>query len=361
MWTFSTNRDWGETTNSAVVMDPVTGEPELGARWAADVPQLGTAHRELGSVGIAFAGVEVVWHGKPIDGGALDPNYGSEGVASAQRIQGFVGIDTNGDNDFNYGRYVQTVFDTDGDPSTTRLLDVQRNLDFTDNNNNGVYDAGDVINQEPFAANIVVDCYRTWDGVAEQTPIDRFLTGADGNYYFDVNVLGDEAQTAPGGAHAGQKLGYQIRVTDPLGRDKLNDIFTPAETTSDPSLTYLPHYKDVWNITPDWFYAPDRDNPLTPSNNPAEILFDPSTGAPVPYTNNGTIDRVPMAVKNINFLLREEPPVNHFDVTGTVYSDVNGNGAFDGTDAPAAGVFVYLDANRNGVFDPGETQVMTDH
>src|SRR5262249_23396513 len=147
------------------------------------------------------------------------------------------------------------------------------------------------------------------------------------------NVLGDEAQTDVGGAHAGQKLGYQIRVTDPLGRDQLNDIFTPAEPTSDPSLTYLPHYKDVWNITPDWFFAPDRDNSLTPGNNPAEILFDPSTGAPVPYTNNGAFAPVPMAVKNINFLLREEPPVNHFDVTGTVYSDVNGNGVFDGTDA----------------------------
>ncbi len=165
-----------------------------------------------------FNGVEVVWHGKPISGGSLDPNYGSEGVANAQRIQGFVGIDTNGDNQFNYGRYLQTVSDPDQDPSTVRLLDVNRTQDFNDNNNNGIYDAGDTINQEPFAANVVVDAYRVWDGVPEAAPVARFLTGADGNYYFDLDVQGDLAQTGFGKAHAGQTLTYQIRATDPLGR-----------------------------------------------------------------------------------------------------------------------------------------------
>ena len=56
--------------------------------------------------------------------------------------------------------------DPDQDPTTIRLLDVNRTQDFTDNNGNGVYDAGDTINQEPFAANVVVDAYRVWDGVA---------------------------------------------------------------------------------------------------------------------------------------------------------------------------------------------------
>jgi subtilisin family serine protease len=361
VWTFSTNRDWGETTNSAVVIDPVTGEPALGADGLPIFRNWELHLENWSSSALSINAVEVVWHGKPIDGGTLDPTYGSEGVSSAQRIQGFVGIDTNGDNDFNYNRYIQTVGDSDGDPTTTRLIDVTRQLDFTDNNNNGVYDAGDVINQEPFAANVVVDCYRTWDGVAEATPIARFLTGADGNYYFDVNVQGDLAQTTNvGAAHFGQKLGYQIRATDPLGRDQLDDIFTPNETTSNQAYTYLAHYKSVWNITPDWFFAPDRDNPLTPGNNPGEIFFDPTTGAPVPFTADGAIPKAPMAVKNINFLLRQDAPVNSFDVTGTVYSDLNGNGVFDGNDAPAAGVFTYWDKNRNGVFDPGETEVVTD-
>ena len=38
----------------------------------------------------------------------------------------------------------------------------------------------------------------------------------------------------------------------------------------------------------------------------------------------------------------------------------NGNGVFDGDDAPAAGVFVYQDVNRNGAADPGEQRVLTD-
>src|SRR5262249_18730129 len=154
----------------------------------------------------------------------------------------------------------------------------------------------------------------------------RFLTGADGNYYFDLDVQGDLAQTGVGKAHAGQTLTYQIRATDPLGRAELEDIDTPAEQTMDPSSgdTYLPHYKQVWNISPAWFFAPDRDNdPLLTQNNPGEILFDPTTGAPVPFTANGTIAPVPAAVKNLNFLLKQDAPANSFDVNGTVYSDVN--------------------------------------
>ena len=167
-----------------------------------------------------------------------------------------------------------------------------------------------------------------------------------------------------GKAHAGQTLTYQIRATDPHWVAQSWRISTrPQRQTLDPSsgYTYLPHYKQVWTITPDWFYAPDRDNsPLTLANNPGEILFDPTTGAPVPWTNNGLVERVPMAVKNINFLLKQDAPADNFDVNGTVYSDVNGNGKFDGTDAPAAGIYVYWDQNRNGVFDQGETRVLTD-
>ena len=83
-------------------------------------------------------------------------------VAASQRVQGFVGIDTNNDEQFNYNRYLQTVFDPDNDPLTIRNSDVVRVLDttFQDNNGNGLFDAGDVRNQEPFAENILVEAYR---------------------------------------------------------------------------------------------------------------------------------------------------------------------------------------------------------
>ncbi len=366
VWTFSTNRNFGESSNSEVILNPVTGEPVLQQVDSFDpVTQQFTSTMEpifrnwevhienWSPVQMGLNAVEVVWHGKPIGGGEYDPTYGANGILKAQRVQGFVGIDTNGDEQFNYRRSVQTVSGSHADTSDIRDGDVTRQLDFNDNNLNGIYDEGDTINQEPFAANVVVQAYRVDPAtdLAEATPVAQFLTGADGNYYFDL----DPTQT------------YEIRIVDRgnldafgVERPKLEDVTTPALPTSDPAFTYLQHYKQVWRITPDWFYAPDHDNALLLGNEPGEIFFDPSTKAPVPYDNFGLLTPVPMAVKNINFLLKQDAPSNQFDVTGTVYSDLNGDGQFNGADAAAAGVFVYWDINRNGSFDSGETEVMTD-
>src|SRR6185369_13211321 len=188
------------------------------------------------------------------------------------------------DNDFNYNRYVQTLNGDHGDTTDIRDGDVVRKLDFTDNNNNGLYDAGDVINQEPFVSNVVVNAYRVWNGTAEATPVATFLTGADGNYYFDLNVWGDLAQTTnPTSPHFGQTLEYQISIQDPEGRQILDDLDTFAQTTSDPNYKYQKHYQTSWRINPNWFFAADHDvadinNPGLLGDNPGEIFFDP-TGA----------------------------------------------------------------------------------
>jgi hypothetical protein len=242
---------------------------------------------------------------------------------------------------------VQTVGDSNGDPTTHNLIDVTRRLDFEDLNLNGIYEPelGDTSNLEPFAENIVVQLYRVdpVTGLAEPTPTAQFLTGDDGNYYFDV----DPTQT------------YEIRIVDPLNRPLLEDLDTNS--------LYQQHYKQVWRITPDWYYAPDRDNPLGLSDNPGEIFFGMSdangdgimTASPIPFTELRG-DPVPMPVKNINFLIKQDQVPQQFDVTGTVYADLNGNGIFDGSDALASNVFVYWDANRNGVADSGELRVLSD-
>jgi hypothetical protein len=399
VWTFSTNRSFGESSDSEVLIHPVTGEPVMQASSFFD-PVTGTIitgpglpifrnwelHIENWSHdAFNLNGVEVVWHGKPIGGGTYDPNYGDNGILSAQRVQGFVGIDQNGDNQFNFNRYVQTVSDGPNGPHTDvsdiRDQDVQRQLDFNDNNNNGIYDEGDTINQEQFAANVIVDAYKVWDGVPEATPTERFLTGADGNYYFDLDVQGDLAQTKQlGNPHFGQTIEYQIRATDQnaVPRLFLNDITTPGLQTSDPAFTYLPHYKDVWTINANWFFAADHDNPQPLGDNPGEVFFDPTGNAiattlldptdlpepglpsPVPFNDNGQLLHiVPAPVKNLNFLLKDDAPSNSFNATGTVYSDVNGDGVFNGTDAGASNVTVYWDKNRNGVHDSGELTVTT--
>ncbi len=366
VWTFSSNRNWGENTNSSVILNALTGEPVAGPKpglLATDQPIFRDweLHIENWSGSdFVLSGLEVVWHGKSIatqgwtlaDGtpySAYDLNWQS--VPRATRIQGFVGIDENGDNDFNYDRYLQEV-DPFADPLALRASDIDRLLDFTDVNNNGIYDAADdTINQEGFAANTVVEIYRVnrLTGLVDATPIDRFLTGADGNYYFDVDPTYE----------------YELRVLDPLNRPQLEDVDTAAG--------YLQHYKQTWRVTPDWFYAPDRDNPGIITNEPGEIFFGLNdangdgvmTSGPLPFLDYVSPiaagdSPVPMAVKNINFLLKQEAPVQEFDVTGTVYADLNGNGIFDGNDAFASNVFVYQDVNRNGVDDLGEQRVLTD-
>ena len=160
-WTFSTNRSWGESTNTAVIIDPVTGEPLYTTDPQTGLPQDPIfrdweLHIEnWGGSSFNLQGLEIVWHGKAIEGGALDPNYG---VTRAQRVQGFIGVDTNGDEKFNYTRSVQTVTDLDFDPNTIQLTDVTRKLDFNDINGNGIYEPelGDTSNLEPFAENIIV-------------------------------------------------------------------------------------------------------------------------------------------------------------------------------------------------------------
>jgi subtilisin family serine protease len=361
-WTFTTNRSWGESTETQVIINPVTGEPLFTIDPFTGLPadpmfRDWELHIENWS-GSAFtlAGLEVVWHGKDtalsaqleLDNGDLygniDPNWG---VSRAHRIQGIIGIDSNADEEFNYKRSVQTVGDSNGDPTTNNLVDVVRRLDFNDLNLNGIYEPelGDTSNLEPFAENIVVQLFRVDPAtdMAEATPTAQFLTGDDGNYYFDV----DPTQT------------YEIRILDPLNRPLLEDLSTNA--------LYQQHYKQVWRITPDWYYAPDRDNPLGLSDNPGEIFFGMSdangdgimTASPIPFTELRG-DPVPMPVKNINFLIKQDEVPQEFDVTGTVYADLNGNGIFDGNDALASNVFVYWDANRNGVDDSGELRVLTD-
>jgi subtilisin family serine protease len=381
VWTFSTNRNWGESSNSEVITNAATGEPVTSfglpvfRNWELHIENWSTTTVGVGAV-------EVIWHGKPIGGGKFDPNYQPNGIISGQRVQGVVGIDQNGDNQFNFNRYVQTLFGQHADATDIRDGDVQRQLDFDDNNLNGVYDEGDTINQEKFAANVIVDAYKVWNGVPEPTPTARFLTGADGNYYFDLDVQGDLAQTKVlGGPHFGQTIEYQIRATDQNETPRLflNDVITPGLLTSNPAFTYLPHYKDVWTINANWFFAQDHDNPLLLGNNPGEVFFDPTGNAipttllnptdipepglpsPVPWSNNSVLDHiVPAPVKNLNFLLKDDAPANSFNVTGSVYSDANADGVFNNGDAGASNVSVYWDKNRNGAHDAGELTVATD-
>lgn len=404
VWTFSSNRNWGETTNTSLILNPITGEPVVGPGGLPIFRNWELHIENWGSAAMGLNAVEIVWHGKPVDAPSqvltFDPAFpNSPGtykdlqggqnawderwlkdqstnnsdplkgwqIPMAQRIQGSVGIDNNGDNAFNFDRYLQEINGGRSgfgayNASAPRTDDIIRRPDYVDVNGDGVFNAGtDIANQEEFASNVIVSLFRVnkASGAVDTTPTAYFLTGADGNFYFDVDPTYE----------------WVIRISDPLQRDKLNDVNTSSQ--------FMKNYQSEWRITPDWFFAPDRVNDFgtspgsfydpNPSNpgdeqqfKPAEILWGANdangdgvfTNGPMPFTSMGA--PIPMAVKNINFLLKATPPAQQFVVTGDVFADTNSTGVFDGTDALLQNVTVYVDANNNGVFENTETSTVTD-
>ena len=123
-----------------------------------------------GATAHEITGIEVVWHGSPI------------AEANTQRIQGLVGVDDNEDDLFNFSRVILNNEDTDG---VVRFGEVTNTIDTS---------------HESMAFNVTVTLRRTSDNVV----VAQFVTGADGNYYFDV-VPGD----------------YIISIEDPQGRTAL--------------------------------------------------------------------------------------------------------------------------------------------
>jgi hypothetical protein len=329
-WTFSTNRSWGESTKTTHIIDPTTGEPlletdPLTGQVLAPFNRSWELHMENWSDSdYAIQAVEIVWHGKPMQ-------------AEAQRVQGFVGIDTNSDEDFNYTRGNLVLYDTDLDPGVVRSSELKNELD---------------LDQEPFAKNILVEAFRLVNGVEEADPIARFLTGADGNYYFDL-VPGD----------------YLIRASDPLERVILEDVNTDPQ--------FLQHFRQEWVINEDWFFAPDRDVPVitpVPQTDPdplalpfstytlGEIFYDQATDAPQKFeyiSAVGGAQNVPSGIRNLNFLIKQDAPADQIVINGTIYADLDGNGRLNGDDTAAGGILVYQDVNRNGVRDAGEQTVVS--
>jgi len=315
VWSFTSNRSWGERCSDSVIFNPLTGEPIvdetgiLNARGPNSTNQAGLAARQGWRVFIenwsdsdafGLAGVEVAWHGSPI-------------AAASQRVQGFVGVDDNRDDDFNYTRVNQVTSNVDNDPNTLRLGEIQNEID---------------LSQESFGANVTVTVRRTSDNAL----VDQFVTGADGNFYFDL--VPDD---------------YTITVEDPLGRTAKEDTTTGAQ--------FLRHYKTEWQITTDWFKIWDHD-----AANAREVLIDPNNPVATPLgwvNDNGQTEAYGM--RGINFLLDPgAAPAPEVKFEGFVYADTNGDGLFNQYDVAMPGVGVFGDVNRNGVRDAGEALVTTD-
>lgn len=315
VWTFRTNRSWGERSDNSVVFDATTGEPVVNTtgfdvlkgpftpgtfpgNLGAALQQGWQIHFEnYGSTPFSLNGMELVWHGSPIN-------------AQSQRVQGLVGVDNNRDDLFNFSRVIQSSLDIDGDPNTLRYGEVQNEVDLT---------------QESFGANVTVNVRRASDNVL----VDQFVTGADGNFYFDL--VPDD---------------YIISIEDSLGRLAQEDNLTPAGR--------LQHYKTQWTITKDYFNVWDKA-----PGAPTETVVD-ANGVPVSWLDaNG--DKQAYGMKGINFLLDPgDAPVQQVTFSGVVYADSNADGAYNSNDIKMPNATVFADVNRNGIRDAGEITTSTD-
>jgi hypothetical protein len=204
------------------------------------------------------------------------------------------------------------------------------------------------------------------DGVA--TSQTKFITGADGNFYFDLLPPGPDNE-------------YVITIQDPEGRTAKDDTNTQVDTDGSGTLhDVLPLYQQEWHITDDWFYRPDGgyvpvDIPNSPDHpygseyyyaayqNYPDVnfrVYDDGTGTPVHFQDvNGEL---PSGPDYINFLLAPDASsaANETVVSGQVYADLEGDGAFNNDDAPAAGFIVYADTNHTGMFETTDTYTVTD-
>lgn len=335
IWTFSTNRSWGERSDAAIQYDPTTGDP-LASIFIDPVTGLPLTGSPVSSnwrvyienwsnSAMSLNGIEVAWHGSRID-------------ANSQRVQGFVGIDENQNVAFNFSRVIRQVLDEN--PLTARLGNVQNFQD---------------LSQETFAPNVTLQAKRLSDGVIVAT----FVTGADGNYHFDL--LPDDYEisvTEVDGVPIDQLVGVTLR----------NDTLTPPD--------FLKDFQQKWTITDEWFNAWDRED-IDPSPFAQDLqvrldangvptayqpifgyFADPNNpGSFLPFTGAAT----PSGMKNINFLLDVgPPPAAAVAFSGTVYADVNGDGQFNGDDVAAPGFQVFVDTNKSGQFDAADVIGFTD-
>ena len=212
------------------------------------------------------------------------------------------------------------IVDSDGDPETIRLGDVRNIIDET---------------HESMAANVTVLAHRdvNANGLLDagvDVLVDQFVTGADGNYYFDL--LPDDYIVS-------------LDSTSLDGYVALDDSLTPAG--------FLQDYQAEWAISSDYFQVWDYDANL-------EVPLNPVTDAPFAFID-GTGNAVTYGMKDINFLLDlGTPVVPQVEFSGSVTTDFNGDGIFNNNDTLMPGVNVFADVNRNEQFDAGEMLTSTD-
>ena len=386
VWSFTTNRNWGELSDDAPIIDPDPNSPTFGEPLPLMDPDTGEpVVDDQGN--IVYAGTKgwrlyVENYSPTAFGLAVSLNWHGQAVAaSSQRVQGSVGIDDNADGEFNFSRVITNRFEIDDDPDTLRFREL--------------FTIADPF-QERFAANATVLAKRADGSIAAQ-----FVTGADGNYYFDL----------PPGV-------YDISVVDSLGRSAIVDTINVTNNEHvknvnfllDAGITASPEAVVEGNVLADLngdginngedvpgagvtvyvdvnrngvFDGSDVSTVTDAAGNyqivvpnvTANFIIDvrvqlpPNWTAVAPLTGMTTVLIKPGVTSlGVNFAIK--PPANGGPggpvdpatpgtLIGLVYEDSNASGTRDSGEQTMPNVTVYIDANNNGVLDAGEISAIT--
>lgn len=186
--------------------------------------------------------------------------------------------------------------------------------------------------------------------------VDRFTTGADGNYYFDVEAFtdpprdlmtGDLAVGTPAfndwvinfGTIFDYEISIDVAASDPTrvltnaaaGSVGYHDIASPLAGNVNFDAAALNYGVEIFSSPAFELDGPTGDNPI------------------------GTTSKV----TNVNFLLTAPPVIT--SVSGSIYRDRNGDGTQqDALEEPIAGVVVFQDIDEDGTLDAGEPSATTD-
>lgn len=209
--TFTTNRHWGERTEGVGTINPITGE-RVEPNAIVDGNGVTTAGIwqlvvENWSDSAATLTGSVDFHATP-----TDTLFNPGGPDLGGRIQGSIGLDINGDDEFNFtgiAEAVETPTDNTGELYVETILDS---------------------NYEPMLGGVKVWLDRVGaDGERNgvHDPGEEFTyTTSDGNYFFDVKWNADRTPGAAG-------YDYEVRFempTDELGNPLYDVIGDDAQS-----------------------------------------------------------------------------------------------------------------------------------
>lgn len=291
--------------------------------------------------------VEVDALGQPTTGGLGESILGEEDINIwRQNLLDIVVADIVAAETFepqlNYGAEVGTTELTPATDSSGFVMTYQ-NFDF---------------NQETFASNVVVQAtqfVKNYDAAGNELPrvatgvVDYAITGADGNYWFDVaanpeppNPLDFVSTAAYQAAYDqwfndfGKVYEYEISIVNSEFQDRIID----KDYSSEVNMLREASGADSADVD---YGAGSIDYQMGQRKYNVPIFASPDL-----HKGQAT------TIKDVNFLMTVDPALTQVTVTGDVYRDQDGDDNFDSTESGVAGAVVYHDDNGNGILDAGE-------